>query len=75
MSEQAADPSKPIPNDDPRCRCELEPDPGVGDVVYSLTLGRGAGGETRVAVHLDCPHHGPIARSMQSSLKGFSITR
>jgi hypothetical protein len=74
MSEQAFDPSAPIPNSDPRCPCALEPDSAAGDDAVVMGFGGEDGGQVRVAVHLDCPYHGGIVRAMQrTALKGFSI--
>ena len=74
MSEQVLDLSAPIPNDDPRCHCALEPGSDVVDGTVVMTFGDGDGGEVRVAVHLDCPYHGCVVRAMQkTALKGFSI--
>ena len=74
MSEQALDPSTPIPNSDPRCRCALEPDSVSADGAVVMAFGDGEGGTGRIALHLDCPYHGGIVRNVQkASLRGFSI--
>ena len=74
MSEQASNPRMPIPNDDPRCHCTLEPAANAGDDAVVMSFGDGEGGEGRVAMHLDCPHHGGIVRDIQkATLRGFSI--
>ena len=76
MNEQALDPRKPIPNDDPRCHCALEPAGCVADDAVVMSFGDGAGGMGRVAMHLDCPHHGSFVRDMQkAAMGGFSIAR
>jgi hypothetical protein len=65
------DPSLVIPNDDPRCHCTTEPPSGpVADLVTVMCFAEG-----RVALHADCPHHGPVARQMTRSALGggFSI--
>jgi hypothetical protein len=53
------DPGLPIPNDDPRCHCALEPDRPVADGMTVIDIAEG-----RAALHSDCPHHGPVARQM-----------
>jgi hypothetical protein len=74
MSEQACDPRTPIPNDDSRCHCALEPGGSDGGDAVVMTFGDGVGGEGKVAMHLDCPHHGGIVRDIRkAALKGFSI--
>ncbi len=73
MSEQAFDPSAPIPNSDPRCRCALEPAGNEAGVIV-MAFGTGDGGQGKVAFHLDCPYHGGIARDIQKTgFKGLSI--
>jgi hypothetical protein len=59
-----------IPNDDPRCHCALEPDLPVAEGVTVIGIAEG-----RVALHADCPHHGPVARRMNQSVLrgGFSV--
>lgn len=52
-----------IPNDDPSCRCALEPgETPEGAVV--VTAGEPDGPQFRVALHADCPHHGAVVRQM-----------
>ena len=67
--EGALDPTLPIPNDDSRCHCQLEPDgvpEGMTEVVGCLP----GQARARVALHSDCPHHGGIARSIRRSMLG-----
>jgi hypothetical protein len=76
MNEQTLDPRTPIPNDDPRCHCALEPGGNVADDVVVMSFGNGDGGLGRVAMHLDCPHHGSFVRDVQQAAAGsFSIGR
>ena len=68
-------PSLPIPNDDPRCRCQLSPD-GVPEGATMMTGWSGIPGtpEAVLALHEDCPYHGDIARAFtRTSPGGFSI--
>jgi hypothetical protein len=82
--EQPADPGLVIPNDDPRCRCALEPGKQPDDavaIIGSISPGLiapgtsvAAGQEFRVALHAGCPHHGPVLRQMsKGALGAFSI--
>ena len=66
------DPSLPIPNDDPRCHCSLEPDIVPEDTTVIIGGPPDLPG-ARVAVHADCVHHGRIARVLQSSAIHFSL--
>ncbi|HUY44690.1 MAG TPA: hypothetical protein VMV92_03030 [Streptosporangiaceae bacterium] len=68
-------PSLPIPNDDPRCRCQLSPD----SVPRGATMMTGWSGipgtpEATLALYADCVHHGSIARAFtEPSQSGFSL--
>lgn len=67
------DPSKPVPNDDPACKCELSPEiVPEGFTAVRFAAGQGNGGS--VAYDPACPHHGAIVRSLsRGALGGFSI--
>jgi hypothetical protein len=72
--ERPADPGLVIPNDDPRCRCYLAAGaPPLRDGTWIATLKAGAA-EARVHIHMDCVHHGPVARQIARSVTGgYSI--
>jgi hypothetical protein len=62
--------------DDPGrlCGCILDPQEPAGDGAVMMT-GAVYGQEVRFAVRLDCPLHGPAARTMSRAvLRGASIS-
>lgn len=80
MSESG--PGKPIPNDDPECRCLLLGEADAAPAGFTVLRCATPDEETpltwvmtpvRVAYDPACPHHGPAVKSLQrSALKSFS---
>ena len=64
--QQPPDPHEPIPSSDPRCHCSRTRRDGWGiKMITGKTAHRDAKDrEARLWIHLDCPHHGGIARQL-----------
>ena len=76
MSGFGADsgPGKAIPNDDPECKCLLEPQGPLPPGFIAMTGWDGYANRT-LAYDSNCPHHGSFIKCMQRDLLsgGFSV--
>ena len=73
MSDRKPDPSLPIPNDDPRCLCELGTEGPVTGGTCAIA-GTVCGSPVNLLLRDDCVHHGPaIALFLKSIGSQFSV--
>lgn len=71
-------PSLPVPNDDPACRCLLEPDEVPDGFFWVLSNVMDASDPSvfaavRIAYDPQCPYHGPAVAAFQPAPGTYSL--